>query len=346
MAGSSKNSNDWNENSNGCSYQDFIYCGAYEFDGEVGALGFLTWRFKMDMVVRLSECTEGQTGEYVTRMLTGRAFKWWKTLRTELGQTAAARIVWNDLKVLMESEFYPNSEKQRMEQELTGLRMLGNDYATYSRRFQDLCILVPHMVNTESKRIEQFIRGLDPQLQEMARAVYPHTMRNVLNRVEWLADDVLSQAPSRKDCKDRDQPGHYGGKSRGDKRSRTRKTYGGPYPECLLCGLHHPSTIPCSTCHRCNRLGHFARHCQEKTRLAAPVRVQDPTVNKRACCECGSQSHHQKACLEPDYASGQDQRTDSGPSPGWTYVTGTDGERHAIPILGRCGEYAKDSTTE
>ena len=135
MAGSSTNDDDWHEDNKGCSYQDFVYCGAQEFSGEGGALEYLMWVFKMDMVVELSECTEKQSGEYATRMLTGRALKWWNTMRTESGQTLATRIVWSDLKSLMEDEFYPSSEKQRMEQELMDLRMLGNDYAAYTRRF-------------------------------------------------------------------------------------------------------------------------------------------------------------------------------------------------------------------
>ena len=106
-----------------------------------------------------------------------------------------------------------------MEQELMNLRMLGNDYATYIRQFQELRILVPHLISSESERIEQFIRGLDPQLQGMARAAYPFTMQNVLNRVEWLADDILSQAPPRGNVENRDQSGSSKDKSCGNKRT-------------------------------------------------------------------------------------------------------------------------------
>jgi len=72
MAESSTSIDGWNENNKGCSYQDFVYCGAQEFNGDGGALEYLMWTFKMDMVVELSECTEKQSGEYATRMLTGR----------------------------------------------------------------------------------------------------------------------------------------------------------------------------------------------------------------------------------------------------------------------------------
>ena len=51
------------------------------------------------------------------------------------------------------------------------------------------------MVTPESRQIEQYIRGLDPRLQEMANAVYPLTMQDVLNKVEYLAGDILSQTP-------------------------------------------------------------------------------------------------------------------------------------------------------
>jgi len=267
-------------------------------------------------------------------------------MRTESGQTSATRIVWSDLKSLMEDEFYPSSEKQRMEQELMDLRMLGNDYAAYTHRFQELCILVPHIGTPESRQVEQYIRGLDPRLQEVATAVYPPTMQNVLNKVECLADDILSQAPPGKDNKSRDQSGSSEGKGCGNNRTRTERSYHGSLPECQICGSHHPPTLPCTTCHRCNRLGHYARHCHEKTRLEAPVRVQDPTVNKRACRECGSQDHPWKACLKPGRTSGQGQRSDSDHYQGWTYATSTDGEQHEIPILGRSDEYTDVGCTK
>jgi len=67
--------------------------------------------------------------------------------------------------------------------------------------FKTYAFWSPHMVTPESRQIEQYIRGLDPRLQEMANAVYSLTMTGDSNKDEYLAADILSQASPGKDNK-------------------------------------------------------------------------------------------------------------------------------------------------
>jgi hypothetical protein len=328
MTESSRRDNDWTENVNGCTYQDFVDCGAPEFNGEGGALKFLDWIMDVEMAIDLSECTVSQKVEYATNMLSGWALVWWNEQFMEMGREAVARMTWGEFKALMESEFYPDDEKQRMEQELLSHKMMGTDHATYTNRFRELCRLVPHLVAPESKRIEMYIRGLNPQLQEMAAMTYPFTIQDVMTNVKRLADDMLESAHSR---------GNRSGHARG------KKAYAGPYPECPRCNCHHPASILCTTCYLCKRLGHIAKDCHEETELEAPVRVENPSVNKRACYECGSQSHLRNACPRQKETPNGNQRNDYEHSQEWTYATGANGVQCEIPILARNDDYVDAS---
>jgi len=184
-------------------------------------------------------------------------------------------------------------------------KVLENDYAIYIRRFQDLCILVSAYGYPRIQANWAVYTRTRPSTQEMANAEYPLTMTDVSNKVEYLAVDIVSQAPPGKDNESRDQSGSPEGKSCGNKRVRTRKTYQGSNSKCLFRKLHHPLTTLCHTCRRCNRLNHFAKQCHEETKLEAPVRVQDPAGNKKVCFGCGSQGHYRRECLETSQTSGQ-----------------------------------------
>ena len=68
--------------------------------------------------------------------------------------------------------------------------------------FKTYAFWSPHMVTPESRQIEQYIRGLDPRLQEMANAIYPLTMAGDSNKDEYLAADIFeSSIPGGKDNK-------------------------------------------------------------------------------------------------------------------------------------------------
>jgi hypothetical protein len=121
---------------------------------------------------------------------------------------------------------------------------------------------------------------------------------------------------------------------RGKEKMNERKDRGkGSSSRCARCTLSHQKEVLCPNCYRCNRLGHLAWSCHEETRLETPVRVKDPTVNRMACFECGSQDHVQKACPQRNGSAGQGTESTSEPIWGKTYVTDADGSQWEIPIL-------------
>ncbi|KAI3762547.1 hypothetical protein L1987_52978 [Smallanthus sonchifolius] len=106
-----------------CSYKTILSCKPRNFNGTEGAVGLMRWIEKMESVIDISECTADCMTAY--------------------------ELSWEDLKAMMIEEYCPRNELQKIESELWNLQMIGDDVAGYTDRFNELAILVPHMVTPE-----------------------------------------------------------------------------------------------------------------------------------------------------------------------------------------------------
>nr|GEU71849.1 hypothetical protein [Tanacetum cinerariifolium] len=110
-----------------CTYQDFLKCHPFSFNGTEGVVGLTRWFEKMETVLHISDCLEKYQAE---------------------------------LMKLMTDVYYPRNEIQKMETELWDLAMKGNDLTAYTRRFQELVLLCTRMVPNEEDKVERYVGGL------------------------------------------------------------------------------------------------------------------------------------------------------------------------------------------
>ncbi|PWA68319.1 reverse transcriptase domain-containing protein [Artemisia annua] len=141
--------------SNGCTYKEFVACKPKEFDGKGGAIALTRWVEKMESVMDISGCTEGQKVKYAASSLVNKALTWWNTQIQARGRVAAMGMTWEDFKALMVEEFCPSNEMQKLEEELWNHTMVGANHAGYTDKFHELARMVPHLVTPESKRIDR-----------------------------------------------------------------------------------------------------------------------------------------------------------------------------------------------
>ena len=92
----------------------------------------------------------------------------------------------------MLKEYCPRGEVQKLEQELWNLKMTGSDLATYTDRFCDLALLCPAMVTPEEKKVERYLWGLSPQIQDSVLASIPTTFDNAKELAQQLIDHRAS----------------------------------------------------------------------------------------------------------------------------------------------------------
>nr|GEU45750.1 hypothetical protein [Tanacetum cinerariifolium] len=112
-----------NDNRVGCSYKEFLSCNPKEYDGKGGAVVLTRWIEKMKSVHDMSGCSIDQKVKY-----------------------AVGSFVVKDLTC---------HEMQKLEFELWNHAMVGAGHAAYTDRFHELARLVPHLVTSESRKIER-----------------------------------------------------------------------------------------------------------------------------------------------------------------------------------------------
>ncbi|GKB86824.1 putative reverse transcriptase domain-containing protein [Tanacetum coccineum] len=76
-----------------------------------------------------------------------------------------------------------------------------------------------------------------------------------------------------------------------------KKPYGGSLPKCTKCHFHRNG--PCTQkCHKCNKVGHFARDCRGSgnTNVANAQRDNMAVPKGNGCFECGAPRHFKRDC--------------------------------------------------
>ncbi|GJT76839.1 putative reverse transcriptase domain-containing protein [Tanacetum coccineum] len=97
-----------------------------------------------------------------------------------------------------------------------------------------------------------------------------------------------------------------------------KKPYGGSLPKCTKCHFHHNG--PCTQeCHKCNKVGHFARDCRSSgnTNVANTQKGNGANPKGNGCFECGAPGHFKRDCPKLKNKDGG-----NGSAQGWVYAVG------------------------
>ncbi|KAI3799955.1 hypothetical protein L1987_35261 [Smallanthus sonchifolius] len=301
-----------------CSYKTFLSCKPRNFNGTEGAVGLMRWIEKMESVIDISECTADCMVKYSTCSLTDKALTWWNSQVKTLGRQTAYELSWEDLKAMMIEEYCPRNELQKIESEMWNLQMIRDDVAGYTDRFNELAILVPHMVTPEYKKVERYLWGLAPQIRGLVTSSNPMDAKSAITLAFKLRDNAVRDGLFEKKETEEGRSGEkrkwFGkpinqNKNQIYKRPETMKAfvantvgqnvYLGTLPRCDKCGYHHSEK--CIQCGKCKKYGHLAHNCRSNTnpnkinQVAGKVNPGTERMNQ-GCFECGDPKHFRKDC--------------------------------------------------
>ncbi|GJT69879.1 putative reverse transcriptase domain-containing protein [Tanacetum coccineum] len=197
---------------------------------------------KMEAIRDISGCGDHQKVKYTVGSLTGKALTWWNFEVQTRGREAALCMTWED--------YCPGNKMQKLETEFWSHAMVGAGYAAYTGRFHELARLVPHLVTTETKRIER------------------------------------KSGEKRGNGGESSKEGNVKGDN---KRARTgivfaiitnpvKKKYTGLAPKCTNSNFHHHPETPCRACTNYNRLGHFPKDYRTRPRMVNLLNARKPTA--------------------------------------------------------------------
>ncbi|GJT32892.1 reverse transcriptase domain-containing protein [Tanacetum coccineum] len=323
-----------------CFYADFMKCQPLNFKGAEGVVGLTRWIEKMESVFNISGCAVENQVKFATCTLLGAALTWWNGQIRTLGPEAYA-MTWEVLKRKMTDKYCPQGEIKKLEIELWNLKVKGNDVPAYTERFQELTLICTKFVANETEKVDKYLSGLPDNIYGNVKAAKPKTLDETIELANDLMDrKLLTYAERQSDNKrkaDDSSRNNHGHQQQPFKRQNVaraynmgtgeRKPYGGSLPKCNKCHLHHNG--PCTQrCHKCNKIGHFARDCRStgNTNVANTQKGNGATPKGNGCFECGAPGHFKRDCPKLKNKNGG-----NGNAQGWVYAVGNAEKRGDAP---------------
>ncbi|GKF20824.1 putative reverse transcriptase domain-containing protein, partial [Tanacetum coccineum] len=160
----------------------------------------------------------------------------------------------------------------------------------------------------ESDKIEKYVGGLPDMIYGSVVASKPKTMQDAVEIATELMDKKIRTLAERQ--------------TESKRKTGEKKPYGGSKPLCAKCNYHHNG--PCAPkCHKCNKVGHFARDCRSTTN-ANNVNHQRGTGSgqKPICFECGAQGHFKRGCPKLKNNNNRGNQVGGGNAPAKVYAVG------------------------
>ncbi|GJW24851.1 putative reverse transcriptase domain-containing protein [Tanacetum coccineum] len=292
-----------------CFYADFMKCQPLNFKGTEGIVGLTRWIEKMESVYNISGCAIENQVKFATCTLLGAALTWWNSQIRTLDPDAYS-MTWEVLKKKMTDKYCPHGEIKKLEIELWNLKVKGNDVPTYTERFQELTLICTKFVANETEKVDKYISGLPDNIYGNVKSVRPKMQTDNKRKADDSSrnNHVHQQQPFK-----RQNVAKVYNMGSGEK-----KPYGRSLPKCIKCHFHHSG--PCTQkCHKCNKVGHFARDCRSSgnTNVANAQRDNKAIPKGNGCFKCGASGHFKRDCPKLKNKDGG-----NGNAKGWVYAVG------------------------
>ncbi|GJV94053.1 putative reverse transcriptase domain-containing protein [Tanacetum coccineum] len=326
-----------------CFYTNFMKCRLLNFKGMEGVVGLTRWIEKMESFFNISGCAIVNQVKFATCTLLGAALTWWNGQIRTLGPKAYS-MTWEVLKKKMTDKYCPQGEIKKLEIELWNLKVKGNDVPTYTEHFQELTLICTKFVANETEKVDKYISGLPDNIYGNVKSARPKTLDETIELANDLMDQKLrTYAERQSDNKrkvDDSSRNNHGHQQQPFKRKNVakvynmetceKKPYGGNLPKCTKCHFHYNG--PCTQkCHKCNKVGNFARNCRSSgnTNVANTQKGNGANPKGNSCFECIAPGYFKRDCPKLKNKDGGNESAQ-----GWVYAVGNaekKGNVSAIP---------------
>ncbi|GKF37192.1 putative reverse transcriptase domain-containing protein [Tanacetum coccineum] len=230
----------------------------------------------MEIVFRISNCFVENQIKFSTCTHLAGALTWWNSHVLTVSHDFAYAMTWADLRKKMTEKYCLRNEMKKFEAELWNLKVKGTDAIGYNQRFQELALLYVRMFPEESDKIERYVGGLPDMIHGNIVASKLKTMQEAVEMAIELMDNKVSTIAERQSENKRkfeNTSRNNQNKQQQNKRQNTdrvytagtgeKKPYKGSKPLCAKCNYHHDG-LCAPKCHKCNKVGHFARDCRSE----------------------------------------------------------------------------------
>nr|GEW54603.1 hypothetical protein [Tanacetum cinerariifolium] len=270
--------------------------------GEVGYGIRDTWMQQID----IAELRETDRRHQVQMVETLRVMG---DIRREMGDMQA------ELLALQEQPMSARQQEGMLESLITrmllGMLTVTSRGLSYTECFQELTLICTKFVADETEKIDKYVSGLLDNIYGSVKASKPKTLDETIELANELMDQKLytyveRQTNNKRKADDsfRNNHGHQQQTPKTQNVARVynmgtgeKKPYSGILPKCTKCHFHHNG--PCTQkCHKCNKVGNFARDCRSSgnANFANAQRNNGENPKANGCFECGAPGHFKRDC--------------------------------------------------
>src|SRR5947207_11626613 len=117
----------------------------------------------MESKFELLTCTEEQKTLFAAHQLRGPAASWWETFLAM--QPAGHKVPWTEFRVAFKAHHIPSSVMKIKLREFMALKQRNKSIREYVQTFNELAHYAPTHVDTDAKKKECFLEGMNPKLR-------------------------------------------------------------------------------------------------------------------------------------------------------------------------------------
>ncbi|XP_020110876.1 uncharacterized protein LOC109725889 [Ananas comosus] len=123
--------------------------------------------------------------------LTGDALAWWRRVRRDY-KLVTLQMTWDEFCGMLYGMYFPNSVKQKLEEDLKKIQQGGQTVQEYIREFTRLLNCVPFVARDEAHRVYLFEQGLRSEIFWLVQAQRLRTLDASMEQALWVERGDIS----------------------------------------------------------------------------------------------------------------------------------------------------------
>jgi hypothetical protein len=158
------------------------------------------WLKGVEKKLMITQCTDREKVLFAAHQLYGTATNWWETYCNTHANVDT--ITWNEFKARFRTHYVPHGTMKLKRKEFTDLKQGGMTVNEYLNSFIQLSRCAPDDINTDEKKHDLFLNGLNDDIQfqllNTDYADFQHMVNKVIvieNKIREMEKDGKRKVP-------------------------------------------------------------------------------------------------------------------------------------------------------